>query len=314
MTDPLEEEQTTWNASLSTMWAMGNFPVLQDFIHIYQRLGFASLELNHQVDSAMLARIDLSKVQVTSVHEPCPADISAETLKNRDWLMSATDEESRNKGVGSIKRTIDLACSLGARAVVIHAGNVQPDCPLEKELYSLYRSGQAHSPEYQEVKNRLVEIRASLAGPRLESVMKSLVELLEYARHTGVRLGLENRYHYMDIPALDEMDVLLQLAGPEQLGFWYDVGHAQALDRLGFYAHDEWLERYAERMVGVHLHDVVGISDHRAPGTGEVDFAKLAAYLPANVIHTCEIRESTTPEQVKAGLQYLAKKGCVRCQ
>ncbi len=46
--------------------------------------------------------------------------------------------------------------------------------------------------------------------------MKSLKELLEYASRFGVRLGLENRYHYFDIPTQDEMAALLTL--PNQTG------------------------------------------------------------------------------------------------
>ena len=94
-----------------------------------------------------------------------------------------------------------------------------------------------------------------------------------YAGRFGIRLGLENRYHYMDIPTPDELEQLLELAGPDRLGFIYDVGHAQALDRLGFFPHEEWLKRFASRMIGAHLHDVIGVNDHHAPGLGEIDFA-----------------------------------------
>jgi sugar phosphate isomerase/epimerase len=81
-----------------------------------------------------------------------------------------------------------------------------------------------------------------------------------------VRLGVENRYHHMDLPSLDEMGELLGLADADRLGFLYDVGHAQTLDRLGFYSHEEWLKRYGSRIIGVHLHDALGVEDHRMPG------------------------------------------------
>ncbi len=313
MRDITTPPQTLWNASLSTMWAIGNenLAAFADFVAASQQLGFARIELNHRVDSAMLAAIHPVPGMVSSIHEPCPADISVTSLKSQDWLISATDEQCREQGVRAVQRSIALARSLGVPAVVVHAGAVRSDWPLEKELYDLYRSGQMDTPKYQEVKNRLVENRAALVGPRLEAVQKSLAELLEVARAAGIRLGLENRYHYMDIPVLEEMDLLLQMAGPEELGFWYDVGHAQALDRLGFDAQDEWLERFAGRITGVHLHDIVGITDHRAPGTGEVDFARIAGYLPADTIHTCEVSKSVPLEQVRAGLQYLVDKGCV---
>jgi sugar phosphate isomerase/epimerase len=108
------------------------------------------------------------------------------------------------------------------------------------------------------------------------------------------------------------MGELLALAGPDQLGFVYDVGHAQALDRLGFFSHEEWLRRYSSRMIEVHLHDVKGVTDHLAPGLGEVDFDMVASYLPEDAIRTFELQVVNTPEQVRAGLRFLAEHGCIK--
>ncbi len=110
------------NASLSTMWAIKTLPTLADFFEFARRTGFARIELNHKVTSAMLAGIDLSRFQFSSVHEPCPADISADELKQRDWLVSSTNEENRREGVRAIQRSIDLASQLGASAVVDPCG------------------------------------------------------------------------------------------------------------------------------------------------------------------------------------------------
>lgn len=306
-----DEEPPIWSASLSTMWAMKNFPSLKDFFVAARRLGFARIELNHQVDSTMLAGIDLDHIQFSSVHEPCPADISVDDLKARDWMISAQDEENRRQGVESVKRSIDLAHLLGAGAIVLHAGNVSSDLTLENKLRNLFATGQSQSDEYLVVKETLERNRAALAGPRLEAARQSLVELLEYAGRFGIRLGLENRYHYMDIPLPDEIGKLLELAGPDRLGFIYDVGHAQALDRLGFCPHKEWLKRYTTRIIGTHLHDVVGVTDHQAPGLGEIDFDEVADYLPREAFRTLELHPSNNPEQVKVGLRYLVDRGCV---
>ncbi len=299
-------------ASLSTMWAMGNYPRLGEFIEMSARLGFAQVELNHQVTSAMLAGLDLEHAPISSIHEPCPADIRPDILKARDWLISAEDEEARQQGVRAIERSIEFAGLLGVKTIVIHPGSVYSNWPREKELYDLYRNGQAHTQQYAELKACLIEERAARASARLDAVKQSLADLLEFAQPFGVVLGLENRYHYMEIPSLDEMDLLLSLAEPERLGFWYDVGHAHALDCLGFYPHEAWLERYADRIVGVHLHDAVGINDHAAPGEGEVDFDRIAAYLPAGAIRTLELKASASPIQLKNALQFLITKGCLQ--
>ena len=306
-----EADSPIYDASLSTMWARSKFSVLSDFFLAVGRLGFPKIELNHQIDSGMLSSVDLGQYTFSSVHEPCPADISMETLKARDWMISSLDEDCRQQGLTAIKRSIELAGTLSVRTLVVHSGQVSLDMFLENKLRHLFQTGLTETTEYQEIKGLLIEKRLKLSGPCLEAVGKSLKELVEYASRNGVRLGLENRYHYFDIPTQDEMAALLALAGPDQLGFIYDVGHATAMDRLGFFPNEMWLKRFGGRIFGAHLHDVIGISDHYAPGLGDVDFRNVAGFLPKDSFRTMEVMSFNTPEQIKTGLKILVDTGCV---
>jgi len=303
---------TKYDVSLSTMWAKYNFPNFKDFFEAAAKLGFSKVELNHQVNSEMLSGVDLNKFVVSSVHEPCPADISVETLKRRDWLISSTDEDCRKHGVESIKRSLDLAEELSAHTIIIHAGHISPDLSLENKLRKLYESHQVNTPDYQDLMALMVDKRRDLITPCMDSVEKSLKELLKYAGNCGIRLGLENRYHYFDIPSQDEMAHLLDQAGPGQLGFIYDTGHSQTMENLGFYTQKAWLDRFSTRIIGSHLHDVLGVVDHHAPGLGEVDFKQLASYLPQDSYRTMEIHPRNTAEQIKNGLNFLADSGCIK--
>ena len=310
---PQPEVDTVSNAALSTMWATKTLPTLTDFFEFARRAGFSRIELNHKVTSAMLEGIDLSRYQISSVHEPCPADISADELKKRGWLISSTKEENRREGVKAIQRSIDLARQLKASIVVVHAGHVHSNTGPEKKLRAVIASGRRESDEYSEIHGQMIQARAeSEAG--FESVQKSILELLAYAEGSGVRLGIENRYHYMEFPSPDELEILLSLAEPDRIGFLYDVGHAQTLDALGFYPHEEWLKRFGSRIIGTHLHDVVGTTDHYAPGLGIIDFDMVASYLPEDALRTCEFQAFNTPEQVKAGLKVLIERGCIKLQ
>lgn len=210
-----------------------------------------------------------------------------------------------------MQRSIDLAHRIGAHTVVVHSGSVDSDRTMEDKLCALFTAGKERSAEYIELKVQLEKRRRELVPPRLQAVKKSLTELLEYAKVKGICLGLENRFHFMELPSPDELGEFLALAGPEHLGFLYDAGHAQALSRLGFYPHEEWLERFGSRIVGTHLHDAVGIQDHRVPGQGEVDFNMVAAHLPKNAFRTLEFQGFYTHEQVLAGLKILQECGCI---
>ncbi len=306
-----------WNVSLSTMWAIKNSLTLEDSLIAARQMGFSQIELNHQIDTAMLLGIELSRFSFSSIHEPCPADISTEQLKARDWLVSSLDEACRQEGVKSVRRSIDLAKQIGAPAVVVHAGSVPAEPSLEPRLWSLFKTGQRRSDVFDALQKKILQHRSERAGLHLSSVKRSLIELLEYADKAGISLGLENRYHFMDIPSPDETGALLELVGPTQgnfthLGFVYDTGHAQALSRLGFYPQEEWLDRFATHIIGVHLHDAKGITDHRAPGTGEVDFDHLAGFLPEHVFRTVEVRPDLTTDQLTASLTFLADHGCIQ--
>lgn len=305
------QTKPVYDASLSSMWAIGRFSRLVDFCRQTEQLGFARIELNHQVNSSMLEGFDLGDYQFSSVHEPCPADVSMPVQKEHDWLISSEDEDNRLMGARMIKRSINLAHELGAKMVVVHSGNAGHDQGIEDRLRKLHDSGLRGSPEFQELKARIIQIRNQQIEPRFDAVQKSLRELLEYAAPMGICLCLENRYHYMDIPGQDELQILLELADNDRLGFQYDTGHAQTLDRLGFYDQEEWLRRYAQRILGTHLHDVHGVHDHQAPGLGEFDFTRLATYLPLQAVRTIEISPRNTPEQIQTGMQLLLKTGCV---
>ncbi|MEJ2209888.1 MAG: sugar phosphate isomerase/epimerase [Anaerolineae bacterium] len=297
----------TTDIALSTMWAIGRFSSLEDFFQAGNALGFRRFELNHGIDSAMLAGLR-PDVSISSVHEPCPADVSLKELGRRNWLISATDEENRRQGVLATRRSIDLAHRLGAGVVIVHPGRVDIDPALDRALVDLYERGCVNLPEYARAKARLVAARSAQAEANMRSVRRSLQELAEHAEGLGVRLGLENRIHTHEIPLPDELDELLGLGCGDTLGYWHDVGHAQVLEHLGFYSQEEWLRRFSGQMNGIHFHDVRGVTDHLAAGLGQVDWDLVFAYLPPGAIRTCEFKPGNSSQEVAAGLEFLADR------
>ncbi len=104
-----------------------------------------------------------------------------DTLKKRDWLISATEEPCR-RGGGEIRSAQHRpGTPFGSTRGGGPSGNVHPDRSLEDQLRQLYEAGQADSKEYGELKSQLINKREELAPPRLEAVKKSLMELLDYA-------------------------------------------------------------------------------------------------------------------------------------
>lgn len=300
-----------YDAALSTMWGVGQDKPFAQTFAAGRAAGFVKFELNHQVTPDLYRQWDHNRYYISTVHDPCPAEMTAEQLKQEDILISSLDEGRRIQGVDILKRTIQLAVNLGSRSVVIHPGTIMGDRSRDRRLRELYRRGLRESDEYRALLSDLVAHRASLAAPHLEQVMKSLEEIIAFARGSGVALGLENRYRYYDIPLADEMETLLSLSPEDWYGFQYDVGHAEALDVLGLGSHQEWLERFSHRIIGAHLHDVIGVTDHQAPGVGQIDFRKIAAYLPETALITLEVGPQASIKDLSRGLEVLAESGCV---
>ena len=305
--------------ALSTMWMQKRHQSLDEFFDAARELGFDTFELNHQVSEDLIESAILPPDEILSVHAPCPTN-----PRTRGAQLSSLDKEERAHAVEAAMASIQLAEEIGARAVILHAGRVAVNPILETELRALYDQGQKGSDEYENLKSELAEERARHAERYLDAIRWSLERLAGVADSSGVKLGLENRFHYYEIPLPDELDRLLrEFTGP--VVPWFDTGHAYVLEELGFVDHGEWLSGFGEQLIGVHLHDVrvvrerpdpsdhlvlgTGLQDHVAPSTGAVDFAEVLRCTPDQAIFACEFDWYHSPEEVKAGLVYLREVG-----
>lgn len=296
---------------LSSMWAIGRFQRLTDFIAAGRAMGFECFELNHKVSPELLSTLPRNQVHITSVHHPCPVLLPSHEVKARGLFISSTDEEKRRQAVNMLRHTLRTAAEVGARVVIVHAGQIDLGPELEQELSHLYRAGLSGSPTFQEIQARLDSDHRARAPVHLEIARRSLHELLPDLERLGLCLGIEVRVHYNQIPSRpEEAAYLLEGADPALLGYWHDTGHAERLERLGFVPHVAWLEELHSRLAGVHFSDIQGLRDHLAPGLGEIDFASLASWLPPHIIRTCEVQHWNSPQDVIAGVAHLRSTGC----
>jgi sugar phosphate isomerase/epimerase len=291
------------------MWAKGRFSHMAGFAARVRELGFTHIEPNALVSPRMLNELLKTTVPISSIHSPCPAVLSSKGSPVSSLSLSSLDMSERMEAVSFTKRTIDLAANVSARAIVLHMGEVPIDLSLQERLYRLRDGGYNQTEEYRQVKESLVQQRLSLARPYVDAARKSLQELSRYSRQKGIMLGLETRFHFSEIPNMDEMAGPLDKVSERLAGYWHDVGHAEVQQQLGFSFHEEWLSRFKDRMVGIHLHDVRGISDHHAPGNGNMNWEMIAKHLPQGIVRVCEIGEWSDEGQMQGVVKFLQKKG-----
>jgi len=305
------EEPILYDVALSSMWWNRPQMSADEFCARGREMGFVRFELNHQVPPEVLAQFNFGLYHIGSLHDPCPAVIPAKTLEKNDQVITSLDESLRELAVEGVKNTITAAYELGARHVVIHPGRIIGNHSLDDELRVMYRNGLKGTDQFESQRQRVMADRASRRDAHLEALIKSLREIVPFSEGKGLTLGFENRYHYYELPIYDELELLLNEFQQPWVGWHFDLGHLQTLTQLGLTDFDPWLEHFGPRITGVHLHDVRGITDHQAPGTGELDFLKIAKALPPYCYRTVEVDKSTSIENMTAGLKLLARTGCI---
>jgi sugar phosphate isomerase/epimerase len=287
------------------MWMSGRFARLDEFMQAGVEAGFRRFELSYIVTEELLTGLEPGRFQISSLHAPCPNLRRGESGLH----LAALEREKRMIALEMAKGTIDAAVRYGASAVVLHMGQVDIDLTLIQRLQQAYRAGKKGTVCYRSLLEQITIARVARREPHFGAALQSLESLAKYAHERGVRLGLENRADYHEIPSLEEMKDLLYSFDDGVVGYWHDTGHAHNTEALGFTPAQEWLRALGKRLSGMHLHDVQGINDHRVAGVGEVDFAALRPYLTPEVIPVCEFAAGHTPEQVRAGREYLVQQG-----
>jgi sugar phosphate isomerase/epimerase len=297
---------------ISTVWKSGELKDGQELMECFAGLGFREVELEYRIDGNTFKQIKqfLNKtndLKIVSIHNFFPVPDILETGGADVFHFSSEDREERSLAVKYAAKTIQIASELGARAVVLHLGMIQMDA--QKEFFDLYDAGKIGSEEYERVLEEFKVQRDSRKGKGLDMMLLSMDKVQEAAERYGVDVGIENRYDFRECPNFEEMAVIFEKFGGGRIGYWHDVGHAKVQENLGVVETKEMLDAYGKYLVGVHLHDVNGYSDHHVPEIGEVDFDLLKTYLKKDTIKILEIHPRETEKDLMDGVDFLKNMG-----
>jgi sugar phosphate isomerase/epimerase len=298
--------------ALSTSWNASRSENTKELLFEISQLGFKQVELGFNFTAAMVSQFaDLAgsfDMRPVSLHNYCPIpdEFSRDKALPDCYSMASLDEFQRLQAVKYVKRTIDMASALGAKAVVLHCGRVEV-VDRTRQLINLYDRGEKDSAEFTDIKSRMRAERDDLAQGFLNRTLKSLDQLNKHAKEQNILLGVETRFYHREIPSFDELKVILDKFKYSQVFYWHDTGHAQLMENLGFVRHQDFLEAYSDRLLGVHLHDIASCRDHLAPGQGKLDFSILNPYLKTDTIKVIEAHAPASGLDIIKARQYLTE-------
>ena len=297
--------------AISTSWRSEGVKDGLELVEAVREVGFSTLELEFRIRPEILEAIKKNReewgIRALSLHAPCPA-LWVDGKKAAEYLISDEDESNRRRGVERIKETLQNAVELDARAVVLHCGRVNMDEPIYPMMEFYDQRGMA-SDSARDFLREASLTRRKASEKSLPALLKSLEEINEEAIRRGVPVGLENRYYFREMPDSEEMDIILERFEGGNLWYWHDTGHAHAREVLFGLPQREMLETFSDRLLGVHLHDAVGYTDHDEPGKGDIDFLMVKEFLGPRTLRVMELHPRVDVEGARRGIAFLREKG-----
>jgi sugar phosphate isomerase/epimerase len=298
---------------ISTSWQSGGSATAEGMLAALKNLDVTGIELSYRISEGFFQEmknpLKRSGLKVVSVHNyfPIPSVRSDSKGSGDLFLLSSSDNEERQNAIRFTTKSIEHAGELGATAVVLHCGFVEMNHEMQV-FYQYFNSKRLDSEEAQIfIRNKLNE-RDSSKARHLDSLLSSLDRLVPAAEKQGVLLGLENRYHYHELPGLDDFKVIFDTFKGAPIGYWHDIGHAHANEALGLIPRGSLLQSYSDQLIGIHLHDAVGLDDHIPPGSGEIKFKALKPFLKTDTIKVIELKPGIPGSEVKVGIRFIHEK------
>jgi len=295
--------------AFSTCWNNSRHTDGEAMIEEIVELGFSRIELSHGMTISKLPGIrkafQRGLFTCAGVHNFFPSPVEVMIDAPDAYEFTSHRPHDRQRALDLTLRTLEVATDFGAEYLVLHMGSV-PMNPRKwsGDLTEKLSALGSHHPDYVKAKIAFVRKREKI-GPRYyQRAIDALTTIADHAAKAGVKLAIESRSHFEDVPTEREMSALQQhFADNPWVGYWHDFGHVQLKHNLGLLDHPRWLESIAPYLIGGHLHDVEWPArDHRVPFSGMIDYASLLRFLPPALPLVWELSSTRDADEIRRAL------------
>jgi sugar phosphate isomerase/epimerase len=293
--------------SFSTCWNSHRHNDGETMLQEILDLGFKRIELGHGIRISLIPGVqkmfEEGRVEFSSLHNFCPLPVEVLGASPDCYQFSSPSSSERERAVKQTFQTIDFAERFKAPFVVLHLGEVRMQAITDK-LIDMAKHGKLFSRGYVKKKIAAIKKREATAAPHLKLVKDCMARIVEYAASKNVKLGVEGRRGYEEIPSESELAALLDEINSPTVGYWHDFGHIQIKENLGFLNHEDWLRQIGPRAFGCHVQDCIWpAQDHQPPFAGNVDLDKLVPLLPRDFAFVWEMSPRKKPEEIQRSVK-----------
>lgn len=304
--------------ALSTNWNAQRHEQGEALVDEIVSIGFDALELGYHTRDTLVAgilkRVNAGAISVESIHAYCPVPLAAPHGYPELYLLASLDEDERVMASILIGKTLTFAESMGAKAVVLHAGRVFlksffSDVNTAILIDAAMDDGGVEGARYQNLLAKALRRRAHRVRKYYDGFSLSLEALLPRFEKAGIALCLENLPSIEAFPNEREMVMLKQRFNTPALAYWHDLGHGQVRENLGWISHLESARALLPFTRGVHIHDAVPLdTDHLPPGEGAIDFGDFSFYVADNIIKVFEPSSQVSREALEVSVRYIRQR------
>jgi len=293
--------------SFSTCWNNSRHVDGEPMIDEIVEMGFNNLELSHGMMITKLPGIQKAykagKFNCVGVHNffPSPVEVMIDAPDAFEYTSHRSYD--RKRAMDMTLKTLDVAAEFDADYMVLHMGSVpmKPKKWTKKITQMVEDKIDVDTPKkYDKFKEKFIKKRRKIAKLYYARAIEALEEIAEKAAEVDVKLAVESRSRFEDMPNEEEMVTLQEhFKDNEHVGYWHDFGHVQLKHNIHLLNHEEWLASMSPYLLGCHVHDVYWPKrDHRVPLTGELDFKTLLKHVDPSLPHTWELSPTRDKEEI----------------
>ena len=297
--------------SLSTSCYGTRLATIEDQAFMAVAMGFRRLELGLTENPVPLTGFEDSHretgIEVRSLVTGC---LNPRSENMAGTKLGSLDPELRDRALISTRRHIKVAQQYGCPTVILRGCEVEDPELVAKAASLAARLPKCHEDDLEALEE---EFNAFVVGlqksgqAQLEHLCRSIHTLR--AEYPETQLAVEPGASFIDILNFEAMGWVLDDLSRHGLAYWHDTGTVHLRQRAGLPSQGAWLDKYADRMVGVHLQDAAEGISHMPPGLGEVDFRMVAEYIPPTAERVLEVSSEHGRSEILASVQFLMDRG-----